>query len=87
MKKGSIVRIDRSVYFCRGKDDRRDVYQAPYVWVQFNNVTSNVLINVVCRVYGKNIYYDKKTGRALTRFQIFVKDLKNQASSHQDRGI
>lgn len=57
-----------------GKVDRRDVYQAPFIWVQFNNPKPNTLINVLCRVYGKNIYYDKKSGRALTRFQIYVED-------------
>ncbi len=60
--------------FFRGKVNRQDVYQAPYVWVQFNNPKSNVLIHVICRVFGKNISFDRKTSRALTRFQIFIKD-------------
>jgi hypothetical protein len=58
----------------KGKLNREDVYQAPYVWVQFNNPKPNVLINVLCRIYGKNIDFDKKTARALTRFQLFVDD-------------
>lgn len=40
------------------------------------NPKPNVLINVLCRVYGKNIEYDKKTGRGLTRFQIYVENYK-----------
>ena len=58
----------------RGKVDRQDVYQAPYIWVQFPNPKPNTLINVLCRAYSRNIYYDKKAGRALTRFQIYVED-------------
>jgi len=58
-----------------GKNERRDVYQAPYVWVQFRNPKPNVLINVICRVFAENIYFDRKASRALTRFQIYVKDL------------
>lgn len=60
--------------FFRGKVDRKDVYQAPYFWVQFQNPRPNVLINVICRAYGRNIFYDKKTGRGITRFQIYVDD-------------
>jgi len=77
---GSLA-INRFPY--EGKRDRRDVYQAPYVWVQFLKPKANVLINVICRVYGQNIYYDKKTGRALTRFQIYVEDLPEKKSSSQ----
>jgi len=69
--------------FFRGKRDRQDVYQAPYIWVQFINPKPNVLINVICRVYGQNIDFDKKTGRALTRFQLFVDDTSNKRSSRQ----
>lgn len=65
----------------RGKYNRQDVYQAPYIWVQFNKPKPNYLINVICRVYGENIYFDKKAGRGLTRFQIYVKDVPEQVSS------
>lgn len=58
--------------YSSGKKGREDVYQAPYVWVQFLNPKPNILINVLCRVYGENIHFDRKTARALTRFQIFV---------------
>ena len=57
-------------YNFRGKVDRQDVYQAPYVWVQFNNLQSNVLVHVICRLYAKNIYFDKKY-LGLTRFKLF----------------
>jgi sodium/potassium-transporting ATPase subunit beta len=66
----------------KGKVDRQDVYQAPYIWVQFLNPEPNVLINVLCRAYGQNIDFDKKTGRALTRFQIYV-DSKTNFNSTQ----
>jgi len=63
-----------------GKNERRNVYQAPYVWVQFRNPKPNVLINVICRVFAENIYFDRKASRALTRFQIYIKDLPESQS-------
>lgn len=68
-----------------GKVDRQDVYQAPYIWVQFPNPKPNTLINVLCRVYGRNIYYDKKSGRALTRFQIYIDDSGRVSTSKKSR--
>ena len=65
---------------CRGKKDRKDIYQAPYVWAQFLNPKPNVLINVICRAYAENIDFDKKTSRGLTRFQIYVNDEKRRSS-------
>ncbi|CAF2769276.1 unnamed protein product [Rotaria sp. Silwood2] len=72
--------LETSWFPYEGKTNRRDTYQAPYVWVQFNNPRPNVLINVLCRIYGQNIDYDKKTGRAMTRFQIYIKDIKQESS-------
>jgi len=67
--------LDLKWFPYQGKSDRQDVYQAPYVWVQFLNPKPNVLINVLCRIYGHNIDFDKKAGRALTRFQLYVEDI------------
>ncbi|CAF1253878.1 unnamed protein product, partial [Rotaria sordida] len=64
-----------------GKKERQDVYQAPYIWVQFNEVKPNVLINVMCRIFGGNINFDRKSSRALTRFQIYIKDIPKNISS------
>jgi hypothetical protein len=83
MKKEFGEWIELDFDFCRGKVDRQDVYQAPYIWVQFLNPKPNVLINVLCRAYGQNIDFDKKTGRALTRFQIYVEDLPIKETSSQ----
>jgi hypothetical protein len=71
-----LVEIVSINIFFRGKVNRRDVHQAPYVWVQFTNVTENVLIHVICRVFAKNINFERQISRArgLTRFQIFIKD-------------
>jgi hypothetical protein len=77
--------IDKYPCFFRGKSGRKDLYQAPYVWVQFTDPKPNVLINVLCRVYGSNIDFDKKTGRALTRFQIYVEDKAPRATARQAR--
>lgn len=68
-----------------GKVNRKDYYQAPYLWVQFTNPQPNVLINVLCRVYGQNIDFDKKAGRALTRFQIYVKNEKVRGSARRTK--
>jgi len=65
-------RLESKWFPYQGKYDRQDRYQAPYVWVQFADPKPNVLINVLCRIYGRNIDFDKKAGRALTRFQIYV---------------
>lgn len=77
--------LSRNRFPYEGKVDRRDVYQAPYIWVQLTNPKPNTLINVLCRAYGKNIYYDKKTGRALTRFQIYVEDLTKRNAPKKSR--
>ncbi|CAF2760027.1 unnamed protein product [Rotaria sp. Silwood2] len=66
-----------------GKKERQDVYQAPYVWVQFNEVKPNVLINVMCRIFGANINFDRKSSRALTRFQIYIRDIPKRVSSRK----
>ncbi|CAF0988980.1 unnamed protein product [Rotaria sordida] len=79
--------LETSWFPYEGKINREDKYQAPYIWVQFNSPSPNILINVVCRVYGQNIDFDKKTGRAITRFQIYVKDLPEQAASRLNGDI
>jgi len=77
----SRILIASYLCFSRGKNNRRDVYQAPYVWAQFTNAKKNVLINVVCRVFAKNINFDRKTSRGLTRFQIFIENLPKKSST------
>jgi len=61
-----------TVFFSSGKDNGNDVYQAPYVWVQFTNLTPHVLISVECRIFGANIFYDKIAQRASIRFQLYL---------------
>ncbi|CAF4967490.1 unnamed protein product, partial [Rotaria sp. Silwood1] len=63
-----------------GKKERQDVYQAPYVWVQFNQVKPNILINVMCREFAANISFDRKSSRALMRVQIYIRDLPKSVS-------
>lgn len=53
-----------------GKGDSTNSYQSPYVWVQFINLTPDVLISVECRIFGNNIFYDKLRQRASIRFQL-----------------
>ncbi|CAF1401509.1 unnamed protein product, partial [Adineta ricciae] len=74
--------LKKSWFPYTGKQNRTDVYQAPYVWAQFLNPKPNVLINVICRAYAENIDFDKKTGRGLTRFQIYVNDERRRSSQN-----
>jgi len=55
-----------------GKENRHDIYQSPYVWVQFTNITPLVLISVECRIFGANIFYDKIAQRGSVRFQLYL---------------
>ena len=59
-------------YQFSGKDKRDDIYQSPFVWVQFTNLTPHVLISVECRIFGANIFYDKFAQRASVRFQLYL---------------
>ncbi|CAF0915005.1 unnamed protein product [Rotaria sp. Silwood1] len=79
--------LETSWFPYEGKTNRRDTYQAPYIWVQFDNPKPNVLINVLCRIYGQNIDYDKKTGRAITRFQIYVQGEQQRVSSRRSGDV
>ncbi|CAF0806515.1 unnamed protein product [Adineta ricciae] len=74
--------LKKSWFPYNGKQNRKDIYQAPYVWAQFLNPKPNILINVICRVYAENIDFDKKTNRGLTRFQIYVNDEKRRSSQN-----
>ncbi|CAF0767076.1 unnamed protein product [Adineta ricciae] len=64
--------IDVKHFPYNGKVNRKDAYQVPYVWVQFINLTANVLLTIECRVYGANIFYDKIAQRASIRFQLYL---------------
>lgn len=60
------------INFSSGKDNRTDIYQSPYVWAQFTNLTPNVFISVECRIFGGNIFYDKIAQQASIRFQLYL---------------
>ncbi|CAF4196295.1 unnamed protein product [Rotaria sp. Silwood2] len=64
--------IDIKHFPYNGKENRNDVYQAPYVWVQFKTITPYVLISVECRVFAANIFYDKIAQRGSIRFQLYL---------------
>ncbi|CAF3377567.1 unnamed protein product [Rotaria socialis] len=66
--------LDTKWFPYQGKIDRQDVYQAPYIWVQFNDVKPNVPIKVICRIYAENINYNKLGYRALTQFELIIKN-------------
>ncbi|CAF0760229.1 unnamed protein product [Adineta steineri] len=67
--------IDVKHFPYNGKVNRNDIYQAPYVWVQFLNITAHVLISIECRIFGANIFYDKIAQRGSTESEI--KDVEN----------
>jgi hypothetical protein len=60
------------MHWFSGEDNRNDLYQTPFVWVQFTNITPHVLISVQCRIFGANIFYDKFAQRASVRFQLYL---------------
>ncbi|CAF0722638.1 unnamed protein product [Rotaria sordida] len=64
--------IDIKHFPYNGKKNRNNVYQAPYVWVQFQNITPYVLISVECRIFAANIFYDKIAQRGSIRFQLYL---------------
>lgn len=70
-------------FITRGKKDRKDIYQAPYVWVQFKNPKPNVLISVICTAVAENIDIDRKTARGITRFQVYLEKGKKESSSRK----
>lgn len=48
-------------------------YLSPLVFVYFKNVSTNVLINVECRAYAKNIdNKDRLNRRGMTKFQLYI---------------
>lgn len=48
-------------------------YLSPLVWVYFKNVSMNVLVNVECKAYAKNIdNKDRLNRRGMTKFSLFI---------------
>lgn len=48
-------------------------YLSPLVFVHFKNVTNNMLLNVLCKAYAKNIdNKDRLNRRGMTHFQIYI---------------
>lgn len=48
-------------------------YLSPLIFVHFKNVSTNVLINIECRAYAKNIdNKDRINRRGMTKFQLFI---------------
>jgi hypothetical protein len=66
---------------CRGKRTTGSFARVPYFWVQFNNATANMLIDVVCRAFGENIHFDKIKAMGSTRFQLFINDTARHETS------
>lgn len=50
-------------------------YLSPLVFVHFKEVSSNTLINVICKAYADNIdNEDRLNQRGMTKFRLFVED-------------
>ncbi len=50
----------------------QDGYRAPFVYAYFKNITTNVLINVMCRAYAKNIYLNDLYRIGSVHFEIII---------------
>lgn len=60
-------------------------YLSPLVFVHFKEVTTNVLINVLCKAYAGNIdNEDKLNKRGMVKFQLYVEDLSNKVTEVEE---
>jgi sodium/potassium-transporting ATPase subunit beta len=50
----------------------QDGYRAPLIFAYFHNITTNVLVNVMCRAYAKNIYVNDLYRMGSVHFEIFI---------------
>lgn len=50
----------------------QDGYRSPLVFAYFHNITTNVLINVMCRAYAKNIVRNDLYRMGSVHFEIFI---------------
>lgn len=53
--------------------ENQDFYLSPLVFVQFKNLTRNVLVNVRCKLWGENVdNEDYINQRGMVRFELFI---------------
>lgn len=50
----------------------QDGYRSPLVFAYFQNITTNVLINVMCRAYAKNIYRNNLHRIGAVHFEVMI---------------
>jgi len=50
----------------------QDGYRSPLVFAYFQNITTNVLVNVMCRAYAKNIYRNNLYRIGAVHFEIMI---------------
>jgi sodium/potassium-transporting ATPase subunit beta len=50
----------------------QDGYRSPLVFAYFSNITTNVLVNVMCRAYAKNIYRNNLYRIGAVHFEIII---------------
>lgn len=50
----------------------QDGYRSPLVFAYFNNITTNVLVNVMCKAYAKNIFRNNLYRIGAVHFEIFI---------------
>lgn len=51
---------------------KNEHYRSPLLAVQFNNPTPKVLINIECRIWTKDVVYDRKNRLGLVHFEILM---------------
>ena len=52
--------------------ERQDDYTTPLVFARFENISTNVLVNVICKAYAKNIYRDNLHRNGAVHFELFI---------------
>jgi sodium/potassium-transporting ATPase subunit beta len=50
----------------------QDGYRSPLVFAYFSNITTNVLVNVMCKAYAKNIYRNNLYRIGAVHFEIMI---------------
>lgn len=50
----------------------QDGYRSPLVFAYFSNITTNVLVNVICKAYAKNIYRNNLYRIGAVHFEIMI---------------
>ena len=64
--------IDIKYYPYDGQED----YLSPFIWVQFMNMTHNMVVKVRCKFFAKNIRFHRRIDITYVEFEMVIDDWK-----------